>query len=172
MRWKLSPQIFPISFHGPKKYYSSSCYDRKLAEAWKWLYHFTATFLAQFSLHGLNEMLWNAVKKKIEPILRRGFKDATLRPRQDANSSHGYPWPAPRTKLNSSQVHMRNSAGILVLGPNLCTRIWVRAMTGLLKKPLSFCESGWKDFRNVRPITRWVRWGPRTRISALLLRRY
>ena len=67
---------------------------------------------------------------------------------------------------------MRNSAGILVLGPNLCTRIWVRAMIGLLKQPLSFCQSGWKDFRNVLPITRWVRWGLRTRISALLRRRF
>ena len=27
----------------------------------------------------------------------------------------------------------------------LCTRICVRAMIGLLKKPLSICESGWKE---------------------------
>ena len=31
------------------------------------------------------------------------------------------------------------------LGLHLCTRIWVRVMIGLLKKPLSICQSGWKE---------------------------
>ena len=69
--------------------------------------------------------------------------------------------------------HRRNS--ILVksvcetpLGLHLCTRIWVRAMIGLLKKPLSICQSRWKEIWNPLPVIRWVRWGAKTRISALL----
>ena len=76
------------------------------------------------------------------------------------------PITCTRTKLNSGQVRPRNGAEILVLGPNLRTRIWARAMIGLLKKPLSICQSGWKDFRNVLPVIRWVHSGPRTRITA------
>ena len=69
--------------------------------------------------------------------------------------------------------HRRNS--ILVksvcetpLGLHLCTRIWVRAMIGLLKKPLSICQSRRKEIWNPLPVIRWVRWGAKTRISALL----
>ena len=54
-----------------------------------------------------------------------------------------------------------------------CTRIWVRAMIGLLKKPLSICQSGCRLKGNSkRTVIRWVRWRPRTRISALPRRRY
>ena len=33
----------------------------------------------------------------------------------------------------------------LVLGLRLCTRVWVHAMISMLKKPLSICQSGWKE---------------------------
>ena len=36
----------------------------------------------------------------------------------------------------SNNWALENSTEILVLGPNLRTRIWVYAMIGLLKKPL------------------------------------
>ena len=29
-------------------------------------------------------------------------------------------------------------------------------MIGLLKKPLSICQSGWKEIRNVFPVIRWA----------------
>ena len=79
---------------------------------------------------------------------------------------------APQTKLNSGWVRLRNIAEILDLGPHLCTRIWLRAMIGLLKKPLSICKSRRKEIQDAIPVIGWVRWGPRTRISALLRRRY
>ena len=53
----------------------------------------------------------------------------------------------------------------------LCTRIWVRAVIGLFKMPLSICQSRWRDIRNALPVIRSVRWGPRTTILALLRRR-
>ena len=37
-----------------------------------------------------------------------------------------------------------------------------------LKKPSSICQSGWRENRNAFPVIRWVRKGPRTRISAML----
>ena len=37
-------------------------------------------------------------------------------------------------------------------------------MIGLLKKPLSICQSGWKEIRNALPVIRWVRRVPTTRI--------
>ena len=37
-------------------------------------------------------------------------------------------------------------------GSLLCTRIWVHAMIGLLKKPLSICQSGWKEIQNAPPV--------------------
>ena len=69
---------------------------------------------------------------------------------------------------------LENSAKIIVLPPTpQCTRIWVRAMIGLLKKPLSICQSGCRLKGNSkRTVIRWVRWRPRTRISALPRRRY
>ena len=57
-------------------------------------------------------------------------------------------------------------------GPHLCTRIWVRAMIGLLKVPLSICQSGWKETGNALLAKRLFRCGPRTRISALFRRHY
>ena len=48
----------------------------------------------------------------------------------------------------------------------------VHAMIGLLKKPLSICQSDWRKTRSVFPVILRVRWGPRTRITALLRRRY
>ena len=60
--------------------------------------------------------------------------------------------PAPQTKLNSAKQRK-----IIVLGTHLCTRIWVRAMIGLLKKPLLICQSGWREIRNRLPAICWVR---------------
>ena len=45
-------------------------------------------------------------------------------------------------------------------------------MIGLILKPLSICQWGWREIRNALPVIRWVRWGPRIRISALFRRRY
>ena len=53
-------------------------------------------------------------------------------------------------------------------GPQLYIRIWVRAMIGLLKKPLSICQSGWKEIRNAFPVILWVRWEPRKRYRRCL----
>ena len=64
----------------------------------------------------------------------------------------------------------------LYWAPHLCTRIWVRAMIGLLKK--NHCrftiiyQSGWSEIRNVFPVICRVRWWPGTRISVLLRKRY
>ena len=69
---------------------------------------------------------------------------------------------APQTKLNSGWVRLRNIAEILCLGPHLCTRIWLRAMIGLLKKPLSICKSRRKEIQDAIPVIGWVRWGART----------
>ena len=43
-------------------------------------------------------------------------------------------------------------------------------MIGLLKRPLPISQSRWKEIWNALPVVRWVRWGARTRISALLRR--
>ena len=42
--------------------------------------------------------------------------------------------------------------------PPVCTRIWVHAMIGPLKEPLSIRQSGWKEIRNVLPVIRCVSW--------------
>ena len=39
---------------------------------------------------------------------------------------------------------------------------------GALKKPLSICQSAWREIWNALPVIRWVCWGPRKCISALL----
>ena len=57
-------------------------------------------------------------------------------------------------------------------GSPVCIRIWVGFMIGLLKRPLSICQPGWKEIRNALLVIRWVRWEFRTRISSLLRRRY
>ena len=40
-----------------------------------------------------------------------------------------------------------------------------------VKKAMSICQSGWRKILNAFPVIRWVRWGPRTRSSALFRRR-
>ena len=57
--------------------------------------------------------------------------------------------------------HRRNSTLVnsvceTALGLHLCTRIWVRAMIGLLKKPLSICQSRRKEIWNALPVILWV----------------
>ena len=59
--------------------------------------------------------------------------------------------------LSPSAKHRRRT-------PNLCTRIWVRAMIGLLNK--SHCQ--WREIRNAFHVIRWVRtrgvmWDPECR---------
>ena len=54
------------------------------------------------------------------------------------------------TELN--QVYLPNSANILVRGPHLRTKIWVHTTIGLLKKPLSICQSGLRKIQNELPL--------------------
>ena len=49
----------------------------------------------------------------------------------------------------------------LSLGPQLCSRIWVHLMVGLLKKLWLICQSGWREIQNTLPVICWVCWGPR-----------
>ena len=73
-------------------------------------------------------------------------------------------WPVPQTKLNVWCKSVCEPA------PQPFTAIWLRAMAGLLKKPLLICRSVWREIINILPLIHWVRWGPRTRIAALLRR--
>ena len=74
--------------------------------------------------------------------------------------------------LTPSAKQRRNPcSGLPAVYPDLSTRHdWP------VKKGLCFVcrdrQSGWREIRNALPVTRWVRWGSRTRISALLRRRY
>jgi len=72
----------------------------------------------------------------------------------------------PDTRFLPSALHaayavrLRDSAEIIVLGPYLCTQIWVGAIISLFKMPLSICQSRRKETRNALPVIRWVRWVP------------
>ena len=74
--------------------------------------------------------------------------------------------------LTPSAKQRRNPfSGLPAVYPDLSTRYdWP------VKKGLCFvCRdrpSGWREIRNALPVIRWVRWGFRTRISALLRRRH
>ena len=74
--------------------------------------------------------------------------------------------------LTPSAKQRRNPcSGLPAVYPDLSTRHdWT------VKKGLCFVcrdrQSGWRGIRNALPVIRWVRWGSRTRISALLRRRY
>ena len=76
------------------------------------------------------------------------------------------PWLTPSAK------QCRNPCSRLpAVYPDLSTRHdWP------VKKGLCFVcrdrQSGWREIRNALPVIRWVRWWSRTRISALLRRRY
>ena len=58
-----------------------------------------------------------------------------------------------RRNKTSRYVRLRDSSKILVLGPILCPRIWVSATIGLLNKPLSICQSGWREI-TLGPVVR------------------
>ena len=74
--------------------------------------------------------------------------------------------------LTPSAKQRRNPcSGLPAVYPDLSTRHdWP------VKKGLCFVcrdrQSGWRGIRNALPVIRWVLWGSRTRISALLRRRY
>ena len=74
--------------------------------------------------------------------------------------------------LTPSAKQRRNPcSGLPAVYPDLSTRHdWP------VKKGLCFVcrdrQSGWRGIRNALPVIRWVRWGSRTRISALLRRGY
>ena len=70
--------------------------------------------------------------------------------------------------LTPSAKQRRNPfSGLSAVYPDLSTRYdWP------VKKGLCFCLSGWREIRNALPVIRWVRWGFRTRIYALLRRRH
>ena len=64
--------------------------------------------------------------------------------------------------------HRRNSTLVksvceTALSLHLCTRNRVCAMIGLLKKPLSICQSTRKQIWNALPVIFWVLWGPAQR---------
>ena len=91
--------------------------------------------------------------------------------------THFY-WQWPRLVFSSGYSPrgsffslLRNNTEILVLGQNLYTRIWVCAMIGLFKKPVSICQTGWREIWNSFPVMKLTPWGPRTRISALFKER-
>ena len=71
----------------------------------------------------------------------------------------------------SAKQRRNPCSGLPAVYPDLSTRHdWP------VKKGLCFVcrdrKSGWRGIRNALPVIRWVRWGSRTRISALLRRRY
>ena len=72
--------------------------------------------------------------------------------------THFY-WQWPRLVFSSGYSPrgsffslLHNNTGILVLGQNLYTRIWVCAMIGLFKKPVSICQTGWREIWNSFPV--------------------
>ena len=85
----------------------------------------------------------------------------------DKSSFH---WINQALRWSACQVRLRNIPKILVLGPYLCTRIWMCVMICLLKMPLSICQSRWKEIQNTLLVIFWVCWEPRTRILVLLYR--
>ena len=74
--------------------------------------------------------------------------------------------------LTPSAKQRRNPcSGLPAVYPDLSTRHDWPVTKGLC----FLCrdrQSGWREIRNALPVIRWVRWGSRTRISALLRRRY
>ena len=75
-------------------------------------------------------------------------------------------WLTPSAKQRQTPC-----CGLPAVYPDMSTRHhWP------VKKGLCFgCrdrQSGWREIPNPLPVIRWVRWGSRTRISALLRRRY
>ena len=66
----------------------------------------------------------------------------------------GNPQPAPQTKLNSGLVRLRKSAEITLFWALTCVpgfehAPWlIYSAPSCLKKPLSNCQSGWKEIRN------------------------
>ena len=71
----------------------------------------------------------------------------------------------------SAKQHRNPCSGLPAVYPDLSTRHdWP------VKKGLCFVcrdrQSGWRGIQNALPVIRWVRWGSRTRIFALLCRRY
>ena len=73
--------------------------------------------------------------------------------------------------IPSAKQRRNPCSGLPAVYPDLSTRHdWP------VKKGLCFVcrdrQSGWREIRNALPVIRLVRWGSRTRISALLRRRY
>ena len=105
------------------------------------------TFLVGYNVLGVR--LWfrklNGLKKRRVIRLIKNEKNIRELSSRVACTTDG-------SKLLVKSV-VRNSAEIHVLGPHLCTRIWVGAMIDLLKKPLSICQSGWRQIRNVLPLS-------------------
>ena len=76
-------------------------------------------------------------------------------------------------KIFSCKVAHFSATKIFNENPVFWATIWVSTMmTGLLKQPLSICQSRWNEIGNAFSVIHWVLWGPRTMISALLRRRY
>lgn len=74
-----------------------------------------------------------------------------------------YPW------LSSSASQRRSlCSGLPAVYQDLSTR----HDRPVKKSHWSIGQSGWKEIRNALPAIRWIRWGPRTRILALVRRCY
>ena len=86
--------------------------------------------------------------------------------------THGLRADEIKLWLTPSAKQCRNPcSGLPAVYPDLSTRHdWP------VKKGLCFVchdrQSGWRGIRDALPVIRWIRWGSRTRISALLRRRY
>ena len=112
---------------------------------------------------GRNDALVKGTRK-YERVCRRDYLRGWNRP------------PAPQMEIDfrlslSTKQHQHPCSGPPY---HLRTRIWVRAVIGLLKKLWSICQSGWREIWNAFLVIHWfiVHWEPRTRIWALLHRHY
>ena len=87
--------------------------------------------------------------------------------------THFY-WQWPRLVFSSGYSPrgsffslLHNNTEILVLGQNLYTRIWLCAMISLFKKPVSICQTGWRESWNSFPVIKLNPLRAQNKISAL-----
>ena len=118
------------------------------------------------------------IRKEIVSWMYNNGNYSTLDSHTNTVISHAFAYsPSLRADeiklwLTPSAKQRRNPcSGLPAVYPDLSTRHdWP------VKKSLCFVcrdrQSGWSGIRNALPVIRWVPWGSRTRISALLRRRY
>ena len=119
----------------------------------------------------LNLLFWNALQNVVFKLHSDGLPDLSL----NLNKLHfsslcKVSLRADEIKLwltPSAKQRQNPCSGLPAVYPDLSTcHDWP------VKKGLCFVcrdrQSGWRGIRNALPVIRWVRWGSRTRISALL----